>query len=40
MRELYRPFEVLHYHLKSSYKIWHVKRLQEGGNRFSNKGKQ
>ncbi len=40
MRKLYRLFEVIYYYLKSSYKIWHVKHLQEDGNRFSNKGTQ
>lgn len=40
MRGLYRLFEVIYYYLKSSYKIGHIKRLQEDSNRFSNKGKQ
>ena len=40
MKKLYRLFKVIYYYLKSSYKIGHVKYLQEDGNRFSNKGKQ
>lgn len=29
MRKLFRVLEAVYYYLKASYKIWHIKRLQE-----------
>ncbi len=29
MKKLFRFLKVIHYYLKSSYKIWKVKRLQD-----------